>query len=74
MNHPIESESRLNYIMTRTNSEKSKEKGKSRNVPEAVIRSGGLLFQAQAKPGEMGSHQIPTTLPVLGTQTPNPLS
>ena len=28
MNHPTESESRLNYIMTRTNSEKSKEKGK----------------------------------------------
>lgn len=28
VNHPTESESRLNYIMTRTNSEKSKEKGK----------------------------------------------
>ena len=25
-------------------------------------------------PGAMGSHQIPPTLPVLGTQTPDPLS
>lgn len=45
----------------------------SRSVIEAEIRSDGLLSQAQAKPGGMGSHQIPT-LPVLGTQTPNPLS